>query len=68
MMCPETRSIGAYLLGALDPEEQVEMERHLTSCEICRQELIEVAPLPGLMHRLTLDDVTQGASVRDLHS
>lgn len=44
------------------------MERHLTSCEICRQELIEVAHLPGLMHRLTLEDVTRGASVRDLQA
>jgi hypothetical protein len=68
MMCPETRSIGAYLLGALDPQEQGEMERHLTTCEICRQELIEVAHLPGLMHRLTLDDVTQGTSGRNLHA
>ncbi|MEU4184021.1 anti-sigma factor family protein, partial [Micrococcus luteus] len=66
--CPETGSIGAFLLGSLDPPEQVEMERHLTSCEICRQELIEVAHLPGLMHRLTLDDVTQRASVRDLQA
>lgn len=68
MMCPEARSVGAYLLGALDPREQVEMERHLTGCEVCRQELIEVAHLPGLMHRLTLDDVAQRASVRDLPS
>ncbi len=67
MMCPETRSIGAYLLGALDPQEQFEMERHLTGCASCRQELIEVAHLPGLMHRLTLHDVTQRAtSVRNL--
>ncbi|WP_272948978.1 ATP-binding cassette domain-containing protein [Kribbella capetownensis] len=29
------------------------------SCEICRQELIEVAHLLGLMHKLTLDDVTR---------
>jgi hypothetical protein len=68
MMCPETRSVGAYLLGALDPQEQVEMEWHLTSCEVCRQELIEVAHLPGLMHRLTLGDVTQRASVRNLQA
>jgi putative zinc finger protein len=60
-MCPETRSVGAYLLGALDPQEQVEMERHLVGCEDCRQELIDVAHLPGLMHRLTLDDVTPRA-------
>ncbi|WP_165555991.1 zf-HC2 domain-containing protein [Kribbella pittospori] len=68
MMCPETRSVAPYVLGALDPPEQVEMEWHLTSCEICRQELIEVAHLPGLMHRLSLDDVTQEAPVRNLEA
>lgn len=67
-MCPETRSVGAYLLGALDPQEQVEMERHLIGCEVCRQELIDVAHLPGLMHRLTLDDVSPRASARDVQA
>jgi putative zinc finger protein len=52
------------VLGALDPAEQAEMEWHLTSCEICRQELIEIAHLPGLMHRLSLDDVTPPADPR----
>jgi hypothetical protein len=68
MMCPETRSIGAYLLGALDPQEQVELEWHLAGCENCRQELIDVAPLPGLMHRLTLDDVSRMATGYDLQA
>jgi len=68
MMCPETRSVGAYLLGALDPQEQGEIERHLTGCETCREELIEVAHLPGLMHRLTLDDVAERTSVRNLQA
>jgi hypothetical protein len=58
MRCPETRSIGAYLLGALDPHEHLELEQHLTDCAICRQELVEVAHLPGLLHRLTMEDVT----------
>lgn len=44
------------------------MERHLIGCEACRQELIEVAHLPGLMHRLTLDDVAPRASARDVQA
>jgi anti-sigma factor RsiW len=55
--CGEARSIGAYVLGALDLHERLAMERHLGVCSMCRQELIEVAHLPGLLHRLTLDDV-----------
>jgi hypothetical protein len=66
MRCPETRSIGAYLLGALDPPEHLEMEQHLTECAICRQELVEVAHLPGLLHRLTLEDVTPQTAVQNL--
>ncbi|WP_166680190.1 anti-sigma factor [Kribbella sp. VKM Ac-2566] len=61
-------SIGAYLLGALDPQEHAEIERHLSTCEVCRQELIEMAHLPGLMHRLALEDVSQRASVRNLQA
>ena len=57
MRCWEASSIGAYVLGALDLREHLAMEKHLGVCAICRQELIEVAHLPGLLHRLTLDDV-----------
>ena len=66
MRCPETRSIGAYLLGALDPHEHLEMEQHLTECAICRQELVEVAHLPGLLHRLTLEDATSQTAAQNL--
>jgi hypothetical protein len=44
------------------------MERHIATCEICRQELVEVAHLPGLLHRLTLDDVTRRTSERNLET
>jgi hypothetical protein len=38
------------------------MEQHLGVCAMCRQELVEVAHLPGLLHRLTLDDVIKRAA------
>jgi hypothetical protein len=66
MRCPETMSIGSYVLGALDPHEHLEMEQHLTECAICRQELVEVAHLPGLLHRLTLEDVTSQTAAQNL--
>jgi anti-sigma-K factor RskA len=58
--------VAAYLLGALDPEEAAEFERHAEDCERCRSEIrwltaaVEVlpeaverqAPPPGLRQRL----------------
>jgi predicted anti-sigma-YlaC factor YlaD len=55
-----TLSLGAYVLGALDPPERAEVEAHLAGCPRCRDELSSLAPLPGLMSRLTLDEVVAG--------
>lgn len=65
MRCGEASSIGAYVLGALDLQERLATEQHLGVCAMCRQELIEVAHLPGLLHRLTLDDVIKRAARPD---
>jgi anti-sigma-K factor RskA len=34
-----SEDVAAYLLGALDPEEMTEFERHLEGCERCRSEM-----------------------------
>ncbi|KAA2253613.1 zf-HC2 domain-containing protein [Solihabitans fulvus] len=57
MSCLHTVSLGAYLLGALEPGERAAFERHLDGCPICRDELVRLAPLPGLLGQLTLDDL-----------
>jgi hypothetical protein len=57
---PEHVALGAYLLGALDPRERAEVERHLTECERCRDEVADLAPLPGLMSRLTIEEAVSG--------
>jgi anti-sigma factor RsiW len=31
-------SLGPYVIGALDPEEEQMVERHLARCAVCRQE------------------------------
>jgi hypothetical protein len=54
--CPRTIALGAYVLGALDREERCELEGHLETCAICRTELDRLAPLPGLLSRLSADD------------
>jgi hypothetical protein len=52
-------SLGVLVLGAIDPAERPAVEEHLASCPRCTAILAELAPLPGLMHRL---DPTQAAS------
>jgi hypothetical protein len=58
--CDNARiALGAYVLGALDPSERDEVDRHIRHCEGCRTELAELAPLPGLLGRLSLADVSR---------
>jgi hypothetical protein len=54
--CPRTIALGAYVLGALEREERSGLEAHLETCDICREELDRMAPLPGLLSRLTVDE------------
>lgn len=56
MTCVNTITLGAYLLGALEPRERYEFEAHLADCETCRAELIRLAPLPGMLNQISLDD------------
>lgn len=39
-----SEDLGAYALGALDPPETAELERHLEGCERCQQELRWLVP------------------------
>lgn len=56
MTCQHTMTLGVYLLGALDPAERSAFESHLSYCEICRGELVRLAPLPGLLNQISLGD------------
>lgn len=56
MTCRRTVSLGAYLLGALDPAERSEFEDHIATCPTCKAELVRLAPLPGLLQRLSPED------------
>ncbi len=59
MNCSQVQlCLGAYLLGALDPNERVLVDQHVGRCPSCRRELAELAGLPALLSRLTLADVT----------
>ena len=55
-----TIALGAYVVGALDHAERAEVEAHLAICPACRDELAALAPLPGLMSRLSVEEVETG--------
>jgi hypothetical protein len=42
-------ALGAYVLGALNPDEGAAVRRHLETCEECAAEYDALAPLPGLL-------------------
>lgn len=56
MTCTQTMTLGVYLLGALEPNERSAFEAHLAGCDVCRAELVRLAPLPGLLHQISPED------------
>jgi hypothetical protein len=63
--CQESVSLGAYLLGALDPEERRAMELHVAGCDRCRAELVELAPLPGLLRHTAFEELPETAAAAE---
>lgn len=58
MTCAEaTRDLGAYLLGALEPEERARLEEHLRGCPSCAAEHAELRSLPALLDRVRPEDL-----------
>lgn len=53
MDCDEARiTIGAYVLGSIDPIERALVDAHLVDCQECREELTGLAGLPALLSRV----------------
>jgi hypothetical protein len=48
----------AYVLGALSPVERREFEDHLKGCTACASSVGELAGLPGLMSKVSLEELT----------
>jgi RNA polymerase sigma-70 factor (ECF subfamily) len=63
----DTRSLGAYVLGALDQQEMRAMEQHLATCRRCQAELAELrmarAALDGLPPEAVLDGPPDGGDL-----
>jgi hypothetical protein len=57
MTCVRTVDIGPYLLGAVSAEQRLELEEHLETCPMCREEIVRLAGLPGLLWRASGDEL-----------
>jgi predicted anti-sigma-YlaC factor YlaD len=58
MTCHETtQSLGAYVLGSLEPADRILVDAHLLDCPACAAELADLEELPLLLDRLSIDDV-----------
>jgi anti-sigma factor RsiW len=73
--CRDLRPLlGAYVLGALEPDEAETVREHLTTCPACAAEHMRLAPLPGLLtlavgaQRATEDPPSQALEERLLDS
>jgi hypothetical protein len=55
--CGHAHEDGAYVLGALSPEDRVAFERHLPGCDSCARTVRELAGLPGLLARVPVEIV-----------
>ncbi|MBT2502326.1 anti-sigma factor [Curtobacterium sp. ISL-83] len=49
----------AYVLGSLPPDERLEYERHLETCDRCAATVAELAGLPGLLGKLPADQAIE---------
>ena len=48
----------AYVLGALSPADRRDFEEHLALCPACASSVGELAGLPGLMSKVSIDQLT----------
>jgi hypothetical protein len=62
MTCRESADLGAYVLGALPPAERSALERHVAGCPHCTQELVLLAPLPGLLRHTPFAELPESAA------
>jgi hypothetical protein len=53
-------SLGAYVLGALEPEERRQVREHVSGCPACAVELAELERLPAVLDRVRLEDLQDG--------
>nr|WP_042198445.1 zf-HC2 domain-containing protein [Kibdelosporangium sp. MJ126-NF4]CEL23406.1 PROBABLE CONSERVED MEMBRANE PROTEIN [Kibdelosporangium sp. MJ126-NF4]CEL23478.1 hypothetical protein [Kibdelosporangium sp. MJ126-NF4]CTQ96858.1 PROBABLE CONSERVED MEMBRANE PROTEIN [Kibdelosporangium sp. MJ126-NF4] len=45
----------AYVLGSLSPEERIEFEQHMETCQSCKEQVAELSGLPAILSALPQD-------------
>jgi anti-sigma factor RsiW len=56
--CTGTRqALGVYVLGAIDPAERSQVDKHVTGCRECRDEMAGLAGLPALLSRVSAEEI-----------
>lgn len=51
--------LGAYVLGGLAPAERRAVDAHVAECQRCRDELARLSVMPGVLDRLTTEEVLE---------
>ena len=59
-------ALGSYVLGALAPDERMAIDEHLLTCPECRDEVADLAPIPGLLSRIPLEEAWDASLLGDL--
>lgn len=62
-MSASCESAAAYVLGALPAGERAAYEEHLATCADCRQTVSDLAGIPGLLSRVSPDDLADPVPV-----
>jgi hypothetical protein len=58
MTCEEVRlALGAHALGALEPDEAMEIDTHLATCEVCGAELLDLEGVASFLGKVSERDV-----------
>ncbi len=55
---PIQNKLGAYMDGELNRQERLDVERHLETCEACRDEMRELTRVSNLLHESRLPEFT----------
>lgn len=55
--CATYGDLGAYVLGALAPEQAAAVRAHLDGCPLCRAEMRDLAWIPALLSLVRAEDV-----------
>lgn len=68
MTCDMREWIGAYVLDALEPDENEAVRQHIADCVHCQDEVVSLAWIPPLLRTVRLEDVERIDAPLDAHN